>query len=157
MKEKKKKENASCDLFPWIRSRKKYSPLKNGVTNFIQYVLAHMIVSFSKLFVGIDFRNVCMHLHNNNNILLVTIVVLGKCPRQGCSGPRISYRYPVSQSSHSCKKKKRHLWSRTSEHKIEYIRNNISIHRCYGDWYSFRKASKTRKRVKKKKKNIPSQ
>jgi hypothetical protein len=37
-----------------------------------------------------------------------------------------------------------------SEHKIEYIRNFISIHKCYGEWYNSRKALKTRKRVKNK-------
>ena len=49
-----------------------------------------------------------------------------------------------------CEKKKGYLWNKASERKIEYIRNIISIHRYYGEWYNSWKSSKTRKRVKKK-------
>lgn len=57
---------------------------------------------------------------------------------------------PLVSPATGCEKKKWHLWNRALEHKTEHIRNIISIHRCYGEWYNSRKAPKTRKRVKKK-------
>ena len=51
-----------------------------------------------------------------------------------------------------CKKKKRHLWSRASEHKIEYIRNNISNHSAMETGTALGKPLKPESRWKKKKK-----
>ena len=64
--------------------------------------------------------------------------------RESRTGTRL-----VSPAKGGEKKKKRPLRNRASECRIEYIRNTISIHRCYGVWYSSRKACNTRKRVKK--------
>ena len=46
------------------------------------------------------------------------------------------------------KKKKRQLCYRASEHKIENIRQIISIHRWHREWYNSRKDPRARKRVK---------
>ena len=65
----------------------------------------------------------------------------GAPARESCTGTRL-----VSPAS-GCKKK-RPLCNKASKCRIEYIRSIFSIHRCYREWYSSWKSSRTRKRVK---------
>ena len=67
------------------------------------------------------------------------IISKGVPARESRTGTRL-----VSPATGS-EKKIGGLHNRASECKIEYIRNIISIHRYYGEWYNSRKAPKTRK------------
>ena len=69
----------------------------------------------------------------------------GAPARESRTGTRL-----VSPTPGCEKKKKGYLWNKASERKIEYIRNIISIHRYYCEWYNSWKSPETRKRVKKK-------